>query len=330
MRVFPCRVAIVGAGNISKLHLDGLRRHPERAMAVALMDTDEKTLVHRSEEYGISETYTDLSELIDNAVFDVAIVCTPTHIRAEVIVPLLESGIPVMCEKPFAETYAEASLIAEQSASLRVPVAINQNFRRHFAFSVVRDDIARGKAGKPLHLTQTARHMRHDRGWRLNRERYVMSVMTIHWLDSYRWLFGEEPQSIYVRGVNSPATKGGKDTAISLVADFPSGVVACLNESFSSFVPHNDCGLDCENAGYALDYSRALLIEPGMEPRELRNPFDKADATYYLLDDLLTAHKEKREPETSAKDNLLSMRCLEAAYRSLESGVPVNPAEIMP
>jgi predicted dehydrogenase len=36
----PYRIGIVGAGNISKLHLDGMRRHPGRVAAVALCDPD--------------------------------------------------------------------------------------------------------------------------------------------------------------------------------------------------------------------------------------------------------------------------------------------------
>ena len=60
----------------------------------------------------------------------------------------------------------------------------------------------------------------------------------------------------------------------------------------------------------------------------LQNPMDKADATYHLLDDLLDAVENGRDPETSAADNLKSMRLLEAAYRSLETGLVINPKEM--
>jgi len=328
MSTTPFRIGLAGAGTISTLHLEGMLRHPERARPVALMDPDQATLQRRAQEYGIDQTYTDLSDLIDHARLDAAVVCTPTPVRADVVIPLLEAGIPVFCEKPFAETYAEARRIADASAATGVPVAVNQNFRRHFAFAVVRDHLARGDAGKPLHLTQISKYIRHDTGWRLDRDRYVMSVMTIHWLDAYRWLFNEEPYRIYVRGVNSPATEGGKDTAISLILEFPSGIVVSLSESFSSFAGGNCCSLDCERASYELDYGQARLCMPGKEKVELRNPMDKADATYHLLDDLLDAVENGRDPETSAADNLKSMRLLEAAYRSLETGLVVNPKEI--
>jgi predicted dehydrogenase len=46
-----CRVGIVGAGNISRLHLDGMKRHPDRFAPVALMDPHEASLLERSREY---------------------------------------------------------------------------------------------------------------------------------------------------------------------------------------------------------------------------------------------------------------------------------------
>jgi predicted dehydrogenase len=329
MNPSPRRVGLVGSGAISKLHLDGMQRHADRVTAVALLDPNEETSRSRAAEYGVAQTYTDLQAMIRGARLDAAIICTPTHIRSRVIVPLLEAGIPVFCEKPFAETCKEAALIAKRSKELGVPVAVNQNFRRHFAFSLVRDALADGRAGKPLVLTQIHKCERHDRGWRLTRDRYVMAVMSIHWFDAYRWLFGEEPVSVYCRGLQSPATEGGKDNAVSVMLEFPSGAFASLCESFSSFAATSACSLDCEKASFILEYGRAVRRAAGAEPVELKNPFDKPEATYYLLDDLLKAVDEGREPETSAADNVKSMAILEAAYGSFESGKPVSPREIV-
>ena len=212
----PYRVGIVGAGSISRLHLDGIARHPDRAQVVALCDPDEETAKTRAADYDISSTYTDLGPMIAEAGLDVAIVCTPTHVRRAVIGPLLDAGIPVFCEKPFAETFAEAAEIAWKAQETGVPVAVNQNFRRHFAFHVARGLLDQGHLGRPLHLVQVANRLRRDRGWRLERRRYVMAVMSIHWFDGYRYLLGKEPERVYCQGVNSPATDGGEDTAVSV------------------------------------------------------------------------------------------------------------------
>lgn len=324
----PYRIGIVGAGTISKLHLEGIRRHPERTRAAALCDPDERAVLARAAGYGVRQTYTSLAGLTANAELDAAIVCTPTHVRAEVLLPLIEAGIPVLCEKPFAETYAEAARIERASREAGVPVAVNQNFRRHFAFAVARDVLERRELGRPLHLVQTVEHLRHDRGWRLERGRYVMAVMSIHWFDGYRFLLRDEPGTVYCRGVNSPATEGGDDTAVSVVLQFRKGTVVSLSESFSSFARESHCTLDCEAGALVMGYQGLTEIRPCGERIEHANPFDKAGATWFLLDEFLSAVEEGREPETSAADNLKSMRILEAAYRSMKEGRAVRPEEI--
>lgn len=322
------RVGIVGAGNISQLHLEAIERHKDRMQVVALCDPNEATLAARAADYGIFECYTDLTDMIAQASIDVAVVCTPTHVRREVLVPLIEARIPVFCEKPLAETYAEAAEIERKARESGMPLAINQNFRRHFAFHLAREILGRGQLGQPLHLVQSALYLRRDKGWRLQRSRYVMAVMSIHWFDGYRYLLRDEPETVCCRGVNSPAIEGGDDTAISVILQFRQGTIVSLSESFSSFAKQSVCSLDCEAGGLVLDYESLTEIRPDGERVGHRNLFDKAEATWYLLDDLMKAVEEQRAPETSAADNLKSMRILEGAYRSMEENRVIRLEEI--
>jgi len=261
--------------------------------------------------------------MIAEADLDVAIVCTPTHVRSAVIWPLLDARLPVFCEKPFAETYAEAAQIAQKAQQTGVPLAVNQNFRRHFTFHVARKLLDQGHLGRPLRLVQVANQLRRDRGWRLDRRRYVMAVMSIHWFDGYRYLLGEEPVQVYCRGVNSPATDGGEDTAVSATLSFPGGAIASLSESFSSYARHEYCSLDCEAGALVMTYRSLREIRASGEVVTHDNPFDKPEATYYLLDDLMRSAAAGRAPETGAADNLNAMRILEAAYCSLCENRPV-------
>jgi len=322
------RVGLVGAGNISKMHLDCIDRHPERMKVVALCDLDKEMLEHRAAEYGIEAKYTDLDDMVANAGLNVAVVCAPTHIRKQVLLPLIKAKIPVFCEKPFAETYAEAKEIEQAAREARVPVAINQNFRRHFSFSVARELIASGRLGEPLHLMQVSACLRHDKGWRLDRKRYVMSVMSIHWFDGYRYLLQDEPESVYCTSVNSPAIEGGKDTAVSVLLRFSKGVIVSFSESFSSFTKSNVCCLDCEAGGLRMGFEMLTEIRSDGQEIQHNNPYDKPEATYWLLNNLMEAVENRREPETSATDNLKSMRILEAAYCSIEENRPVALEEI--
>ena len=281
-------------------------------------------------EYDIPTGFADVATFARDAGVDAAIVCTPTHLRRSILEPLFEAGIPVLCEKPLAENYDEAKTLAALAARCRVPVAVNQTFRRHFTFALGREVIVSGELGKPLHLVQAAMGLRRDAGWRLDRRRYAMSVISIHWLDGYRFMLEDEPESVYVRGLNSPAIPGGEDTAVSMVITFRKGTVVSLSESFSSFTGNWSGTLtcDCERGGLIMGYDTLTRIDADGHREETVNPLNKAQATFYILDDLLRAVEEQRPPETSIEDNLKSVRLLEAAYRSFEQARVVTLEEL--
>ena len=46
------RVGFVGAGNVTKLHLEGIARRPDRARVVAMCDPDEETVKTRAADWG--------------------------------------------------------------------------------------------------------------------------------------------------------------------------------------------------------------------------------------------------------------------------------------
>ncbi len=324
----PYLVGLIGAGRISKLHLDSIGRHTDSMKVVALCDPDREVVEKRAAEYGIEHTYGALEDMIEQESLNVAIVCTPTPIRKKVMLPLIEAGIPIFCEKPFAETYAEAKQIEQAAREAGIAVAVNQNFRRHFAFSIARPIIESGRLGRPLHLMQTTVYRRRDKGWRLDRKRYVLAVMSIHWFDGYRYLLGDEPEQVYCQSVNSPVTSGGEDTAVSVILRFRNGAVVTLSESFSSFSDLASCSLDCENGGLQLGFDCMTEVRAGGQTIEHKNPYDISEASYWLLNDLTEAAANGHEPETSATDNLKSIRIMEAAYLSAEENRPVSMEEI--
>ncbi len=314
MKIF--KVGIVGAGNISKMHFKGMKRHPERVEITALCDVNSENLRKYGKAFGVQRLFTSLNDFIDSGLVNVAIVCTPSHVRKEILLPLIEAKIPVFCEKPFAESYTEACEIEKKVRQSRVPVAINQNFRRFFAFHLAREILKKGHLGEPLHLVQVTQGFRQDKGWRNERDRYVMAVMSIHWFDGYRYMLDDEPKTVYCQVVNSPAIEGGEDTALSVIIKFKKGTVVSLSESFSSFTGGNYATIDCEKGGLILGYSDLIEVNAKGERITHTNPFDKPESTYFLLEDLFRAIEEGRIPETSAIDNLESMRIMECAYRA--------------
>lgn len=311
------KIGLIGAGNVSTMHLDGMIRHQDIVEIHAVCDPVEQNRMEKSAKYEIPNSYATVEAMLQGTTIDAAVVCTPTFLREEVLHQLMKAGIPVFCEKPIAGNYESAVKIANWSREFNVPIAVDQNFRRFFAFHIGRELLQKGTLGAPLHITQVVNGWRRDKGWRMELERYVMAVMSNHWFDGYRYLLGDEAETIYCRGVKNGA---GQDISISVILQFKKGTVVSLTESFNSRAKLNGAIVDCENGGLVMEYKKVTEINAEGDQQEYANTFDKSEATFYLLYDLLRSVEENRQPETGIFDNLHSLKLMEAAYQSLASG----------
>jgi predicted dehydrogenase len=90
---------------------------------------------------------TGLTELADAGPFDAAVVCTPTHLHFEQVQALRAMGLPVLCEKPLADTRERiVELIAEAESG--GPLLSLAYQRRCWAtFRTLRREVQSGKYG---------------------------------------------------------------------------------------------------------------------------------------------------------------------------------------
>ena len=102
-------VAIIGTGFMGKKHAEVFDKI---ASKMILCSTDENTGRELSEQYGCS-FYSDIDQMLDNERIDVVSVCLPTHLHCSVSKKVMERGINVLCEKPFASSAEEAEEMIE-------------------------------------------------------------------------------------------------------------------------------------------------------------------------------------------------------------------------
>ena len=322
------RILIVGAGGNAAVHAEGLLRHPDRVTLSAIVEPDEGRRSAFAGRYDVTHAHESVPEVLgDHGLqIDAAIVSTPTHVRMEVCRPLFEAGIPVLVEKPLSDNLADAIALTVEAAKHNCPLAANQNFRYHYPYQKAREILSQGELGRPLHLVQHAMRYRKVTGWRAEQSRNVMSVMSVHWLDGFRYLLDDEPESVYCRAVDSPAVDRKSDSAVSLTAVMRKGTLVCLSESFSSFntvdAETGYCQLDCERGGITMKRDGTLrVIVSGQDPEDIPNSaVDKAESDYRILDEFLRSIELGAESPTSARENLKTVRFLEAAYRSAATG----------
>ena len=96
------KVAQVGVGSRGKNTLDAFLKYQDSVEIMAICDTNKIDLQKVAGQFKISACFSNIEDLINYADFDVASVTTPTPVRLEVILPLLEAGVDVLVDKPFA------------------------------------------------------------------------------------------------------------------------------------------------------------------------------------------------------------------------------------
>src|SRR5581483_2402851 len=145
-------IAVVGCGNVSRMHFEAYLGHPERIRVVAACDPDVRHLNEARSKYGFAQGFTSLEEMIAQAEWEVAVVCTPTPIRARVIDTLASAGKHIFVEKPFADSYHDALHMVEACERAGVRIAVNQNFRYHYPFEKARSLISQGAIGRVVNI----------------------------------------------------------------------------------------------------------------------------------------------------------------------------------
>lgn len=92
------KVAVIGCGGISKLHLKALDENPY-AEIVAVADIKPERADQKAAEYG-AKPYYDFYELLENEKLDCIHICTPHYLHTTMALKALSKGINVLTEKP--------------------------------------------------------------------------------------------------------------------------------------------------------------------------------------------------------------------------------------
>ncbi len=144
------RVAIVGAGAIARAHADALAASPHFEL-VYVVDVDAMRASELADKFG-ARAATSIDALTDGSV-DAAIVSTPPVTHRDVTIALLEAGVHVLCEKPFALERRNAYEMAETAKRCGRVLTMATKFRFVNDLTIARDAIAAGKIGTLYRVT---------------------------------------------------------------------------------------------------------------------------------------------------------------------------------
>lgn len=143
------RICLVGAGYISRIHLDALRALPGQQV-VSVVDVNLGAAQRLAADAGpAAKAFASVADALAEADgFDRAHVLVPPDLHGATALPLLAAGKPVLLEKPLAVTTTEAQTLLDASQASGAALGINQNFVHHPAFVRMRRMLDAGAFGR--------------------------------------------------------------------------------------------------------------------------------------------------------------------------------------
>jgi predicted dehydrogenase len=155
------RVGMVGYAFMGAAHSQGWRNAtrffdlPVGIELTTVAGRNAEAVEAARQQFGFAGAVTDWRELVERDDIDLIDVCTPGDTHAEIAIAALRAGKHVLCEKPLANTVAEAEAMAEaaaRAAAKGVRSMVGFTYRRVPAIALARQLVAEGRLGQIRHV----------------------------------------------------------------------------------------------------------------------------------------------------------------------------------
>lgn len=355
------KVCIISCGMIANsAHIPAYRHFPEDYEITAVCDINEQAAKSTAQRHNIPNYYTDAYEMLNKEKPNLVSVCVPNCFHKEYTVMALNAGANVLCEKPLAFRYGDASEMFETAKRKNRVLMACQSMRftpdRIAAKKYIEknsiDDIYYGE------LSRTRRRgIPYWGTFHINKISCGGAFVDIgvHMLDALVWLMGNPS----VKSVKASAMQNHEDEIGSLkgsgaltgmvdiarafnpeemdVEDFACGIIAFENGAEVTFktawaanMPEtSDIRLIGKKKGIFLPECKIYSGESEEETLKTETcPYDTPFAGHmYIADNLRKALKGKAAPVVKPEETINVAKITEMFYKSAQLGREVYSNE---
>ena len=222
-------VAIFGAGRIGKIHAGNIVRQPGVRLK-AVVDPDAAAAQALASQYGASVG--SVEGVFSDASIRVVAIASSTDTHADFILRSAAAGKAIFCEKPVDLSLGRARecAAAVKRSGVRCMIGFQRRFDPTFAAAKARLDA--GEIGTPEQLVVTSRDPGAPPLEYLKRSGGIFKDMLIHDFDVFRWILGDEAETVYATGsvMTDPDVAKADDVDVTAVAiRTKSGKLALIN-----------------------------------------------------------------------------------------------------
>jgi len=238
---------LIGASTIARQYMVEAIRAQTGHDVVAVMSSSAERAKAFAVENRIESAYDSLDALLADPAVQVVYISTTNELHLSQVLAAAKAGKHVLCEKPLALSVEDAVEMVRACNEAGVVMATNHHLRNAATHRKIRELIQGGAIGRPLfarvfHAVYLPPHLQ---GWRLDKPQAgggVILDITVHDIDTLRFLLGAEP--VEAIGISQSAfmAKQGLEDGVMSVVRFDNGVLAQLHDAFT--VKHAGHGIE--------------------------------------------------------------------------------------
>ncbi len=320
-------VGLIGAGNISHVHVSAWKALGARVLVYSLEGAPEL-----AEQYGLDVADT-LEDCLGEAEF--VDIVTPSATHKEITMAAIKAGKNVICEKPLTLTAADSHEVIDAAEAAGVRLYPAHVVRYFPAYKAAYDAIQAGRIG-PVAVARFFRQASSPAGagWYRDvaRSGGVIMDLMVHDLDQARWMCGDVT-SVYA--VQNPPTVDGispVNVAAHVTLTHENGSISHCRATWGAQGTTFQSGFQVAGASGVLKFTSngdsgfTEELQNGDSTGDLLIPASTLGESPYLtqLRELARGLRGVEEPRVLAADGATAVYLAEAARASMETGQVVD------
>lgn len=352
----PVRIAIAGAGQIGKRHIEMIGRMPQRVALAAIVDPAPASVGY-ARSLGVPR-HASLRELFAGGRPDGVVVASPNQLHVEQALECIAAGVPTLVEKPVAHTLEAGRRLCEAAEAAGVPILVGHHRRHSAIMAKAVEVIGSGVLGRIVAVTGSVLFYKAENEgyfdgpyrWRQEPGGGPILLNMIHEIGNVRALCGE---IVAVQAFTSNATRGFavEDTA-AIALRFAGGALGTFIlsdaaasdrswEHTSGEDPRYDPAHTDDDDCYLVAGTFGSLAVPTMRLQRYataadqswhkplaksRLPLERADPLERQMAHFADVAARRAAPLVSARDGLANLRVVDAIVEAARTGRVVATA----
>jgi predicted dehydrogenase len=354
----PLKVGLVGTGSISWYHLNAYNQYPDRVKLNAVCDIRPAEMEKFAQKAGVANCYSDYYEMLQKADIEAVDICTIHDQHEAQVIAAAAAGKQIFLEKPMGCHLPECYNMVRATQKAGVTFMVGHDLRYMPHSLAIKRIIESGELG-PIRVTRCVLvanmppNGNYKAGsWLSDPRRAGGGIMIsgmIHQIDLLRYYVGDiKTVNALSRSVHPQYLTGAEEYACATL-EFENGVIGdvlIIGSSTRSPVGCQYTLYGDEGTIYSTQAeNRTYQFGPGMIASQKRgnqgatfNNFSPIEAVTgpWAGDDPFVNEilhfadccREGREPLTSGRDNLGTIKVIFAIYESFKSGQKIDLASI--